>query len=65
MSYEKTKHVTGIGNYSDYDAIREAKAKFYRNPEKYTREGQRSYHNNHSYRRSNNYGRVDVVIEHW
>ncbi|XP_053404986.1 migration and invasion enhancer 1-like [Mercenaria mercenaria] len=65
MSYEKTRYVTGIGDYEDYDAIRDAKEKFYRSPEKYTTE--RSYRSsrNSEYSRRQANERVQVVVEHW
>lgn len=69
MSYGKTKQITTVGLYDDYqyDAIRDAKEKYSRNPEKYLSE--RSYHSNYSshgyYQRSKANGRVQVVVEHW
>jgi hypothetical protein len=65
MPYGKTRSVTGIGDYTDYDAIREARTKFYSNPGKYTRERERSYHTDYSSPRHRTSGRVEVVIEHW
>lgn len=74
MSYgEKHKYHTAIGSYDhdydNYDAIREAKSKYLRNPEKYEAERSRSYNGYNSrgdkYERKRGYERVTVVLEHW
>lgn len=68
MSYgDRNKLYTRLGTYDDdkYDAIRDAKDKYYRNPEKYNshRSSSRTHSDySDSYRRPE---RVTVVIEHW
>ena len=55
---------SGIGDYDDdlnYDAIRDAKEKFYRNPEKYRRRHVSRHSSSHSRREIT---RVNVVVEH-
>lgn len=71
MSYAyKQRYLTGIGENDDvnYDAIRDAKAKYYNHPDRYGHASERSNHSNDSrryHRRHEGPHRVNVVVEHW